>query len=188
MKLLHSGDIQSNPGPVSSEMQGHASRVASVLASVMPRGLKIGEWNVQSLYNKIDQMRQVLDARSNNIHILCITETRLTNSHTKFETAIQGYSLKRHDMAEGNGGGVAAYIHESVSYKRHRYLETYALEALSLVVQMSFPDAKHLPITTVDRLPNATVAWYNDFDVFMGQHTAQECELVLMGDINVQTF
>ena len=34
LKLLHSGDIQPNPGPVSSESQGHAS----VLASDMPRG------------------------------------------------------------------------------------------------------------------------------------------------------
>ena len=58
LKLLHSGEIQPNPGPVSSESQGHAS----VLASDMPRGLKIGEWNVQSLYNKIKQMRHVLDA------------------------------------------------------------------------------------------------------------------------------
>ena len=51
LKLLHSGDIQPNPGPVSSESQGHAS----VLACDMPRGLKIGEWNVQSQYNKIEQ-------------------------------------------------------------------------------------------------------------------------------------
>ena len=112
LKLLHSGEIQPNPGPVSSESQGHAS----VLASDMPRRLKIGEWNVQSLYNKIEQMRHVLDARGNNIHILGITETWLKNCHTNCEIAIQGYSIERHDRAEGNGGGVAVYIHESVSH------------------------------------------------------------------------
>ena len=42
---MHIGDIQPNPGPVSSESHGHAS----VLASDIPRGLTIGEWNVQSL-------------------------------------------------------------------------------------------------------------------------------------------
>ena len=74
-------------------------------------------------------------------------------------------------------------IHESVSYKRRRDLETDALEGL--VVQVSFPHAKHLLVTTLYRPPNATVAWYNDFDVFMDQLTAQECELVLMGDIDI---
>ena len=48
LKLLNSGDIQPNPGPVSTESQGHVS----VLASAVPMGLKMGEWNVQSLYNK----------------------------------------------------------------------------------------------------------------------------------------
>ena len=70
LKLSHSGDIQPNPELVSSELQGHASSAASVLASAMPRGLKIGEWNVQSLYNKIEQMRQDIDASGSNIHIL----------------------------------------------------------------------------------------------------------------------
>ena len=88
-----------------------------VLASDMPRGLTIGEWNVQSLYNKIEQMRHVLDARGNNIHILGITETWLNNCHTNCQIAIQGYSIERHDRAEGIGGGVAVYIHNSVSYK-----------------------------------------------------------------------
>ena len=52
-------------------------------------------------------------------------------------------------------------------------------------MQVSFPHAKHMLVTTLYRPPNATVAWYNDFDVFMDQLTAQECELVLMGDINI---
>ena len=43
--------------------------------------------NVQSLYNKIEQMRHVLDARGNNI--LGITETWLKNCHTNCEIAIQ---------------------------------------------------------------------------------------------------
>ena len=52
------------------------------------------------------------------------------------------HSIEIHDMAEGNGGGVAVYNHESVSYKRRRDLEIEALEGL--VVQMTFPHAKHL--------------------------------------------
>ena len=88
LKPSHSGDFQQYPGPVSSELQGHAFSAASVLASVMSRGLKIGEWNMHSLNNQIEQMREVIDARGHNIHIIGITETLLTNSHTNFEIAI----------------------------------------------------------------------------------------------------
>ena len=66
-----------------------------------------------------------------------ITETWLRNCHTNCEIAIQGYNIEIHDRAEGNGGGVAVYIHDSVSYKCRRDLETGALEAL--IVQVSFP-------------------------------------------------
>ena len=65
-------------------------------------------------------------------------------------------SYRGHERAEGNGYGVAACTNESVSYKRRRDWETYALEAV--VVQVSFPHAKHLLITTAYRPPNATVA------------------------------
>ena len=123
LKLSHSGDIQPNPGSVSSESQGHAS----VLASYMPRRLKIGEWNIQSLYNKIKQMRHVLDATGNNLHILGITETWLKKCHTNCEIAVQGYSIEIHDMAEGKGGGVAVHERVYVSYKRRSDLENESL-------------------------------------------------------------
>ena len=49
---------------------------------------------MQSSYNKTEQMRQILNAEGNNIHILGVTETWLNNSHTDSEIAIYAYNLE----------------------------------------------------------------------------------------------
>ena len=88
LRIIHSGDVQPNPGPVSGSSRGLTPGASPSLASDMPKGLKIGESNVQSLSNKTEQMRQIIDAEGNNIHILGVTETWLNNSHTDSEIAI----------------------------------------------------------------------------------------------------
>ena len=115
LRIIHSGDVQPNPGPVSGSSRGLTPGASSSLASGMPKGLKIGEWNVQSLYNKTEQIRHMLDAEGNHIHILGVTETWLNNSRTDSEIAIYGYNLERCDRTECHGGGVALYVHESVT-------------------------------------------------------------------------
>ena len=183
LRIIHSGDVQPNPGPVSGLSRGLTPGASSSLASAMPKGLKIGQWNVQSLCNKTEQMRHILDAEGNNIHILGITETWLNKSHSDSEIAIHGYNLERRDRTKYHGGGVAVYVHESVTYARCPDLESDAVEAL--VIRVSFPHAKSMFIAVVYRPPSAPVAWYGVLDDFMDRLCAQECELVLMGDINI---
>ena len=138
---------------------------------------------MQGLYNKTEQMRQILDAEGNNIHIHGITETWLNNSHSDSEIAIHGYNLERRDRTECHGGGVVVYVHDSVTYTRCPDLESDAVEAL--VIRVSFPHAKFVFIAVVYRPPSTPVAWYGVLDEFMDRLCAQECELVLMGDINI---
>ena len=75
------------------------------------------------------------------------------------------------------------YVHESVTYPRCPDLGSDAVEAL--VIRVSFPHAKSMFIAVVYRPPSAPVAWYGVLDDFMDRLCAQECELVLMGDINI---
>ena len=110
-------------------------------------------------------------------------ETWLNNSHTDSEIAIYGYNLERCDRTEGHGGGLAVYVHESVTYKRCPDLESDAVEAL--VIRVTIPHAKPVFVAIVYRPPSAPVAWYGVFDDFMDRLCAQECELVVMGDMNI---
>ena len=55
----------------------------------------------------------------------------------------------------------------------------------AIVVRVSFPHAKSVLIAVAYRPPNAPVAWYGVLDDFIEPLCARECQLVLMGDINI---
>ena len=62
-------------------------------------------------------------------------------------------------------------------------LESDAVE--TLVIHVTMLHAKSLFVAVVYRPPSAPVAWYGVFDDFMDRLCAQECELVVMGDMNI---
>ena len=142
LKLLHSGDIQPNPGPVNPE---DTPLYWPVAKGAHDRSVECSK-PIQ-YYKKIEQIRHVLNARGNNIHILGISETWLKNCHTNCEIlAIQGYSIERHNRAEGNGGGVAVYIHESVSYKDIALKDTIGLRAMEVELRYTSMRVYHTRI------------------------------------------
>ena len=55
----------------------------------------------------------------------------------------------------------------------------------ALVIRVTIPHAKPVFVAIVYRPPSAPVAWYGVFDDFMDRLCAQECELVVMGDMNI---
>ena len=59
------------------------------------RGLRIGHLNVNRLYNKLDQIKELLTELS--LDILGISETWLTADILNNELHIQGYTLTRRE-------------------------------------------------------------------------------------------
>ena len=82
----------------------------------LSKGLKIAHLNIQSLRNKIDHLNILL--HDNNIDILCITETWLTNEIDDSEISIPGYSICRNDRdnLERGHGGIINYIINGINY------------------------------------------------------------------------
>ena len=82
----------------------------------LSKGLKIAHLNIQSLRNKIDHLNILL--HDNNIDILCITETWLTNEIYDSEISIPGYSICRNDRdnLERGHGGIINYIRNGINY------------------------------------------------------------------------
>ena len=54
--------------------------------------------------------------RNHDIYIIAITETKLDPGYSTQFTRINGFEHKREDKTS-NGGGVAIYIKDSISYK-----------------------------------------------------------------------
>ena len=90
IKLSIFMDIEVNPGP-----QGANSEVNLKFLDMPRKGLKIMHLNVQSLGNKLDQTKLILQI--NNIDILVLTETWSNNSWPDSLVAIPEYKCYRRD-------------------------------------------------------------------------------------------
>lgn len=71
--------------------------------------------NIQSLNNKIDEVRDYVNKQ--NIAILALAETHLTNDIDDWEVDISGYILVRLDSNCRHTGGVALYIKKDLDFK-----------------------------------------------------------------------
>ena len=87
------------------------------------KGLSIVFWNVRSLVNKVDSVRESIRAAKPDL--VCITETWLHAGTPDSLFSIPEYSFNRADRlvltAEGRtkkGGGIGIYIHEKVNVVR----------------------------------------------------------------------
>ena len=76
--------------------------------------LIIGNLNINSLPNKFDQLKLIIQDK---IDILILTETKLDTNFQTSEFCIEGYSKPyRRDMNR-NGGGILIYVPEDIPAK-----------------------------------------------------------------------
>lgn len=65
--------------------------------------------NSQSLRNSINDLQDFLDSLSYDIHIICVTETWLTNNEAQFYN-LRNYTAYHSFRSNGRGGGAAIYV------------------------------------------------------------------------------
>jgi hypothetical protein len=72
----------------------------------------IAHHNIQSIRRHIENLKRNMEIR--NAHVLCLSETWLTDNCDIDSLSLEGYSLEL--VNSGNGRGVAMYIQNSVDY------------------------------------------------------------------------
>ena len=102
--LLLLGDINLHPGP--SQILPNISNIWDPFDH---RGLHLLHLNVNSLLNKIDELRYI--SKVSNAAVIGITETKLDNSVNDSEISIAGYKVIRNDRNR-HGGGCLLYQRE----------------------------------------------------------------------------
>lgn len=73
--------------------------------------------NTCSIFPKMPYIKKLIS--ETNIHIICVSETWLNNTHTDAMVGLYGFNLVRHDRSrtdKGRGGGVAIYIRSDLSF------------------------------------------------------------------------
>ena len=149
------------------------------------RGLRIGHLNVNRLYNKLDQIKELLTELS--LDILGISETWLTADILNNELHIQGYTLTRRDRQPGSksqGGGLAVFIKDGVNFKVRSDLMKSDTECIWL--EICRPKCKPFIIGHVYKPPDVALDHcIRDLESALHFLESSKIEIALLGDFNV---
>ena len=100
----------------------------------------IGQLNVNSIANKLDDIRTIIPG---NVDVMIFTETKLDDSHPTSELHIDGFCKPFRSDRNANGGGVLIYVREDIPCKqlnRHSFSE--GIEGI--FVELNFRKCKWL--------------------------------------------
>ena len=149
------------------------------------RGLKFVHQNIQSLSDKIDQLRLLLQGLHFGIQLITLSETWLKSDKSDSELEIAGYRLFRKDR-KGKHGGVAVYVRDDLVATRREDLELDSVEGIWL--EISVPKSRSFLIGSFYR-PDRT-SNYHDKDLMaklnsiLDSVAAEGKEFLVFGDFN----
>lgn len=139
--------------------------------------LKLAYLNVRSILPKIDEIKLLL--ANENFHVLGIGETWLDATITDNELKIDEYNLIRKDRNR-HGGGVAFYIHESLTY---RIFPDCGLNVESLWINIKL--SKHsIKVCNIYRPPNSNSQYFDSILDELEKNDIFSNHVVIMGDMN----
>ena len=180
MIILLSGDISLNPGPGPNFSQ----KFDDVLRT---RGLKVLHQNIRGLVCHKASLEELL-CRSDlkQAHVIGISETHSNKNIRDSEIEIDGFDLFRKDRAKGAGGGVAVYVHKSLTTHRRLDLEEDGIECIWTEVLLK--NSKPILVGNLYRPPDSSDYLpedFNDrFETMLSNVCCENKEALLLGDFN----
>ena len=147
------------------------------------KGMKISHLNIQGITNKIDQLKLLLQSDDNEIHMIGISETKLTPNYADALFEIEGYQKPfRKDRNCNGGGGLLVYVKNGISCYRRSDLELDTLECVWVEVKPT--NSKSFLVGHVYRPPNSNVQWNDYFEESIEKVLSLELETYILGDVN----
>ncbi|MCG8034833.1 MAG: hypothetical protein JAZ03_22035 [Candidatus Thiodiazotropha taylori] len=146
------------------------------------KGLRIGHINIQGLGNKFDEIKIMLQSNSNKIHILGLSETKLSDLHPDSVFEVNEFQKPFRKDRGSNGGGLLVYVKTGISCIRRYDLEHDSLECIWLEVKPT--NSKPFLVAYVYRPPKSTIQWNDYFEESLEKACSLELEMYLLGDFN----
>ena len=115
-------------------------------------------------------------------HVIGINETKIDSSISYTDIQIEEYEVVRRDRNKW-GGGVALYIHKSISanYAVRLDLMHYRFEFLS--IQIKLGNFRPFLITAI-YLPDVSLAVFQEFESLVNAIDKENKESIIIGDTN----
>ena len=139
--------------------------------------------NARSLSKNFDSLQTLLCTLNFPFSIIGISETWLNkNSPPVFN--IPNYDMIRADRKAGRGGGVAYYIHDSISFRLRDDVCINGTEDLFIEVERQH--SKNIIIGLVYRPPNHQFQYfYDNLETSLNKLSLENKDMYLMGDFNI---
>ena len=136
--------------------------------------MKIISWNANGVSTHGAQLKLYIQDSTNQPHIICIQETKLT-SRSNFK--IRGYKSETKNRIDKAGGGVAIFIKQDIPYERIDNIHK-DLEGVSVKIHL---ENTAIHISSVYIPPRAPITTY-DYLVPLLQHP----NCIICGDLNAK--
>lgn len=147
-----------------------------------PKTLLIGHINARSLLHKFIQIKNYLE--NNNIDIMAITETWLTDLIINERLSINGYKLLRFDRRQGRGGGIVIYVRTTLHCQLINIHVTKHFE--QLWIEFKTQNIKTL-LGAIYRPPGYVNfnEFLEEFELNISQNLLGSDNLICIGDFNI---
>ena len=127
--------------------------------NTLRNSFRITTLNINHLIPKIDEIK-ILLSYPDSPHILCLSETFLSDSTPDEFISITNYSLHRRDRLNKSGGGLVIYVHDSVSATEILELQNNSIEGIWLRIQIQNMTKV---IGLIYRPPSSVKQWTEEF-------------------------
>ena len=171
--LVLCGDIALNPGPDTSNF------------GFGRNGLNVCHWNVQHLTDsKLEEIRVMFLKPNNNLDILILTETFCSSKVPDSFYYTPGYQIYRRDRSGKTGGGILAFVNNSITAERRIDYEETDVESLWLEI-CPHKSRRSLLIAGVYRPPSYKVADDSKLGKNIENAYMSNKEIIVLGDFNI---
>ena len=131
------GDVHPCSGPVNDRY------VPELSALLKERGMKIFHQNVRGLFSNKTYVQELLHNFGKGIDILTMSETHVCAEDAEPLFDIPGYDFVCKARLTGKGGGVAAYVSDSITWIRRNDLEDEVIECIWLEIILKHTIKSH---------------------------------------------
>ena len=148
-----------------------------------PKNMIIGHVNINSLRNKYDPIRSIL--QNGLCDIFTLSETKLDESFSTAQFHIINFTLHRKDR-NAHGGGIITYIRSDLPHRRRTDLELNYASAFELVVrEVQFYKKEKWFICSCYKLPCIKDSVFErSFSELLNSLQIESPHILIIGDIN----
>ena len=148
------------------------------------KSLNICHLNINHILPRFFELQCLLSEAKSNTHIICFSETLLSDSVKNKEINVQGYTIHRRDRIGKLGGGeLLIYSSKELNTIRRDDIEMQEMEAIWIELVNNY--RQPLLIGYMHRPPNSRAEWVNKFETMLLKVDTEDKELIILGDLTL---